>query len=95
MIFHGSCHCGAVTFEVEAPEDVEMVPRANFSLRSGERELTTYRFNTGVAQHRFCRICGVKPFDTPPPRRRVVPFDGRNWEANAGRLVHKSRRDGE
>jgi len=23
MIYHGSCHCGAVTFDVEAPERIE------------------------------------------------------------------------
>ncbi len=27
--------------------------------------LTTYTFNTGVAQHQFCRVCGVKSFYVP------------------------------
>jgi hypothetical protein len=27
--------------------------------------LTTYTFNTGVAQHTFCRHCGIKPFYVP------------------------------
>lgn len=82
MIYTGSCHCGAVTFEVEAPEAVEVencncsicamtgflhliVPARNFRLLGGEELLTTYRFNTGVAQHKFCRICGIKPFYIP------------------------------
>lgn len=36
-----------------------------FTLLSGHEALTTYRFNTGVAQHRFCSVCGVKSFYVP------------------------------
>lgn len=42
-----------------------IVPKNNFNLLSGENEITTYTFNTGVAKHTFCSICGVKPFYTP------------------------------
>ncbi len=31
----------------------------------GEDVLTTYTFNTGVAKHIFCSICGVKSFYVP------------------------------
>jgi hypothetical protein len=31
----------------------------------GEEYLTTYRFNTGVAKHTFCKTCGIKPFYIP------------------------------
>ncbi|MBY0399937.1 GFA family protein [Myxococcota bacterium] len=82
MLYQGRCHCGAVRFEVEAPEEVEVedcncsicrmtgflhliVPAARFRLIAGEDELSTYRFNTGVASHRFCRICGIKAFYVP------------------------------
>jgi len=82
LIYPGSCHCGAVRFEVEAPEQVEVercncsicrrsgflhliVPLSRFRLLSGEDSLTTYRFNTGVARHTFCKVCGIKPFYTP------------------------------
>lgn len=82
MIYQGACHCGAVQFEVEAPEDVEVedcncsicrmtgflhliVPKRNFRLIKGEECLTVYRFNTGVAEHKFCRLCGTKPFYVP------------------------------
>jgi hypothetical protein len=27
--------------------------------------MTTYTFNTKVAQHYFCRTCGIKPFYIP------------------------------
>jgi hypothetical protein len=42
-----------------------IVPRDRFELLSGESELTTYRFNTGVAQHHFCRTCGIHSFYVP------------------------------
>lgn len=42
-----------------------IVATADFELLKGEEELTDYRFNTGVARHRFCRHCGVKSFYTP------------------------------
>jgi hypothetical protein len=82
MIYKGSCHCGAVTFSVEAPESVEVeqcncsicsksgflhliVPLSRFRLHSGEQQLEAYTFNTGVAKHTFCKVCGIKPFYTP------------------------------
>jgi hypothetical protein len=82
MIYQGSCHCRAVTFEIEAPEHIEadrcncsictksgflhlILPLSKFRLLTGHDALTTYTFNTGVAKHTFCKVCGVKPFYTP------------------------------
>ena len=82
MIYTGSCHCGTIKFQVEAPESVEVercncsicrksgylhliVPLSQFRLLSGQDNITTYSFNTGVAQHTFCTTCGIKPFYTP------------------------------
>jgi hypothetical protein len=42
-----------------------IVPASRFRLLQGAADLTEYRFNTGVARHRFCRVCGVKGFYTP------------------------------
>jgi hypothetical protein len=53
-----------------------IVPESRFRLVSGADALTTYTFNTGVAQHLFCRACGVKAFYRP----RSNP-DG--WSVNA------------
>lgn len=82
MKYQGSCHCKAVTFEVEAPDVIEanycncsictksgflhlIVPLSRFRLLTGEEDLRTYTFNTGIAKHTFCEICGIKPFYTP------------------------------
>jgi hypothetical protein len=41
------------------------VAKDDFHLLQGEEALTTYTFNTGVAQHYFCRHCGIKSFYRP------------------------------
>jgi hypothetical protein len=53
-----------------------IVPESRFRLTAGADAITTYSFNTGVAQHTFCGICGVKAFYRP----RSNP-DG--WSVNA------------
>jgi hypothetical protein len=83
--YHGSCHCGAVTFEIDTdfPElttcDCSICRRKNalmvkvhessFRLLSGAPALTEYRFHTMTARHFFCRVCGIYPFH----RKRVTP----------------------
>jgi len=42
-----------------------IVPAADFELLSGKERLSSYRFNTGVAKHRFCSVCGIKSFYVP------------------------------
>ena len=42
-----------------------IVPRAHFRLLQGEDVLTAYTFNTGIARHLFCSVCGVKSFYVP------------------------------
>ena len=42
-----------------------IVSRDRFRLLDGADDITTYTFNTGIAQHYFCRICGVKSFYVP------------------------------
>ena len=42
-----------------------IVSKKQFQLVKGMDDLTTYTFNTGVAQHYFCKYCGCKPFYVP------------------------------
>ena len=42
-----------------------IVPAERFTLIQGRETLQSYRFNTGRAEHLFCRICGVKSFYVP------------------------------
>lgn len=83
--YRGSCHCGAVVFEVttDFPEltmcDCSMCRRKNalmvkvhesrFKLVSGEASLSEYQFHTHTARHYFCKVCGIYPFH----RKRVTP----------------------
>ncbi|MES2491577.1 MAG: GFA family protein [Pseudomonadota bacterium] len=42
-----------------------IVAAADFKLLSGRNQISTYTFNTGVAKHLFCKICGIKSFYVP------------------------------
>lgn len=118
----GSCHCGAIRFEIEST--IDRVTQCNcsvctkkgilhhrvgadrFRLLSGEESLGTYQFGTMVAKHHFCRHCGIHTFTRPraapdlytvnvrcldnydlqKEAPEVLAFDGRNWEAEVGKL---------
>lgn len=83
--YKGSCHCGAVQFEIETdfPEltrcDCSICKRRNalmvkvherhFRLLAGAESLTEYQFHTRTARHYFCKVCGIYPFH----RKRVTP----------------------
>ncbi len=76
--FHGQCQCGAVQYDVETALDgmgmcncsrcrrlgwvLQSAPASAFTLRQGENNLQTYRFNTETIEHLFCRTCGVESF---------------------------------
>ncbi len=76
--YQGSCHCGKVAFEADTDLSqvitcncshcaikgflLTFVPASQFTLHSGEDELTEYLFNKKSIHHLFCRTCGVQTF---------------------------------
>jgi centromere protein V len=42
-----------------------IVPKSRFTLIRGSEFLSSYTFNTGIAKHLFCNICGIKSFYVP------------------------------
>jgi len=41
------------------------VTKGRLDFISGEDNLKVYTFNTGAAQHMFCKTCGIKPLYVP------------------------------
>ena len=84
-IHRGSCHCGAIRFEIDTDlrelttcdcsickrKNALMVKvhESNFRLLEGQEALRSYQFNTMTATHYFCGTCGIYPFH----RKRVTP----------------------
>ncbi len=76
--YQGSCHCGAVRYEVQLDIseltacDCSLCGRTGwllsftkadlFELRSGKEQLRDYQFHKRVIHHPFCTICGVHSF---------------------------------
>ncbi len=78
MLYQGSCHCGAIAFEVEGEIDGALscncsmcrrkgsllwfVARDQMRLHTPEQAAATYTFNKHVIKHRFCATCGIHPY---------------------------------
>lgn len=84
-VYRGSCHCGGVQFQVDADItelytcDCSLCSKKNalmtnlhesaLKVLAGEDELTLYQWNTKIARHYFCSVCGIYPFH----RKRSMP----------------------
>ena len=91
--YTGSCHCGRVSFEVQANLAYVVdcncsicsrrgalwhtAPESDLRILGGEDELTLYQFNTRTAKHYFCRHCGICPFIRPRLDPTVWAFNVR------------------
>ena len=53
------CNCTICSMKGNVMIDV---PLAALRVIQGEDRLGRYRFNTGVAEHRFCTVCGIQLF---------------------------------
>lgn len=71
-----------------------IVPASDFRLLQGESELQSYQFNSGVAQHFFCRHCGVKSFYVPRSHPDGVSVNGRCIDADTLESVSITPFDG-
>jgi hypothetical protein len=108
--YEGGCHCGAIRFRVEVDDYVAIecncsicrmkgnlhyvVSKEHFTLLSGDDALTTYTFNTGVAKHTFCRVCGIHPFYTPRSHPDGVDVNVRCLDGDAMELFQVDSFDG-
>lgn len=77
-MYKGSCHCGAVTYEVETDLEkvlvcncshchkkglvLNFVDKDKFTLLTGAENLTEYNFNKKSIRHLFCKTCGVQSY---------------------------------
>lgn len=77
-LYRGSCHCGAVQFEIDTEItdlytcDCSLCSKKNalmttvhedkFKLLAGADKLTLYQWNAKIARHFFCSVCGIYPF---------------------------------
>ena len=76
--YHGQCHCGAVQYDVITALDamgdcncsrcrrlgwvMQSLPAADFTLESGEANLSVYHFSSETIDHLFCKTCGIESF---------------------------------
>jgi len=75
--YSGSCHCGAVAFDVELDPSTALkcncsictklgavwafAPRTNFRLKSADHQ-GDYQFGAKKLHHRFCTACGTESY---------------------------------
>lgn len=72
-----------------------IVPKAQFELLTDPIHIHTYTFNTGVAQHTFCKHCGVKSFYTPRSNPNGISVNVRCLDSQTITDIHYSEFDGQ
>lgn len=106
-IREGGCHCGRVRFRAKVDLDllsqcsctvctkkgILHLPTflADFQLLRGKEALTVYTFETGVAQHPFCRHCGMHAFYIPRSQPDKVTVNARCLDGIDGPSLQPTR----
>jgi hypothetical protein len=71
------------------------VAHKDFRLLSGENSLTTYTFNSRVAQHSFCSQCGIKSFYVPRSHPDGLSINVNCLEQSSVRSLEVTHFDGQ
>ncbi len=106
----GSCHCGAIRYEVDGELDDLDVCNCSICVRSAYihwgvepehfRLLTpwsaigTYEFGTRTAKHHFCRTCGISPFRVSRSEPGKITVNARCLEGVDPETLSVTRFDG-
>jgi hypothetical protein len=72
-----------------------IVPHERFRLLQGADVLTTYTFNTGVAKHTFCSVCGIKSFYVPRSHPDGISVSARCLDPGTVTSIHVTTFDGQ
>jgi hypothetical protein len=71
-----------------------IVPKLRFTLLQGTEDLTAYTFNTGIARHLFCRVCGIKSFYVPRSHPDGISVNVRCLDPQTISKIHITPFDG-
>ena len=109
-VHKGGCHCGAVVFEFDSPDNIT-VYRCNCSIcrmtdylhliipasafRLKRGDPSTYSFNSHVAKHYFCPTCGIKPFYIPRSNPDGISVNLRCLDQSSFKQVEYAEFDGQ
>ena len=85
----GECNCSICTKKgiLHLP-----VPRERLEILTGADALQSYRFNTGTAEHMFCRHCGIHSFYHPRNDPENYSVNARCLDAYDPQAMHPTRR---
>jgi hypothetical protein len=72
-----------------------IVPKSRFKLLQGSEHLSIYTFNTGVARHLFCEVCGIKSFYVPRSNPDGYSVNVRCLDSSTVKGVNLSQFDGQ
>ena len=103
----GGCHCGQVRFRATIDLDqlsqcsctvctkkgilILSIFPTDFQLLRGKNALTVYTFQTGVAQHPFCKHCGMHSFYVPRSQPDKVTVNARCLDGIDGPTLKPQR----
>jgi hypothetical protein len=78
VTYKGQCQCGAVRYTARTALSglgdcncsrcrrlgwvMQSLPASDFTLESGEDNLSLFHFNTDSIDHLFCKTCGIESF---------------------------------